>query len=336
MAPKRQGEIVKCDNCGKDIYRPQSLIKPTNFCCRHCRSEWQRGINNPNGKPKVAIPCQKCGKLFEVEPHKAGKRRYCSQACAGVAKVDYVAVQCYWCGKELLRQPSWAKREQRHFCDMTCKGAWLSTLRGAETGNYKGTRVQVECSQCGKQIERDPSKVKRNNHFFCGAACWDEWRKVNMRGEKNPNFSTPAIGTTCAWCGVAIQRKPWKIGTEKRTRHFCCAAHRAEWLKRTLVGKNSPLWKGGEKIYYGPNWNEQKRLARKRDNNTCQVCGRTQKKNGKALDVHHVVPFRSFNYIPGENENYLQANELTNLICLCKRCHRKAEWGTLPLQPRLV
>lgn len=247
-----------------------------------------------------------------------------------------VEVQCYHCGKTLLRHPYRLKNAKRQFCDNTCRGAWVSTQTGEKAPAYKGTKIGVQCSHCGKQIERSPDKVKRNDHFFCGATCWSEWRKVHMRGENNPNFSTPAIETVCAWCGVPIQRKPWRIGTDERKRHFCCAAHRAEWFKHTLVGPDSPLWKGGHVKYYGPNWNQQKRLARKRDNNTCQVCGRTQKKNGKALDVHHVKPFRSFNYVPGENENYLQANELTNLICLCIRCHRKVEHGKLPLQPRLV
>lgn len=246
-----------------------------------------------------------------------------------------VLVKCHHCGKDIYRPQWWLKRQSLHFCDNTCRGAWVSTQTGEKAPAYKGTMVQVQCSQCGKDIERDPSKVERNEHFFCGRSCYDEWRKVHMCGDANPHFS-PAVQTTCAWCGVAIQRKPSKVGTNKRTRHFCCAAHRAEWLKKTLVGPDSPLWKGGNIKYYGPNWPEQQRLARERDRNTCQVCGRTRKQNGKELDVHHVVPFKSFNYIPGENENYLQANELTNLVCLCMRCHRKVERRKLPLQPRLV
>jgi 5-methylcytosine-specific restriction endonuclease McrA len=280
------------------------------------------------------LSCEVCGQPFEDVPSNA-KRRYCSKQCANIAKGGTVEVQCHHCGKMLIRHSSRLKTAQRQFCDMDCRAAWQSTLRGDETNHYKGTLVHVQCSQCGKDIERTPSKVERNDHFFCGRSCYDEWRKVHMCGDANPHFS-PAVQTTCAWCGVAIQRKPSKVGTNKRTRHFCCAAHRAEWLKKTLVGPDSPLWKGGNIKYYGPNWPEQQRLARERDRNTCQVCGRTRKQNGKELDVHHVVPFKSFNYIPGENENYLQANELTNLVCLCMRCHRKVERRKLPLQPRLV
>ena len=70
-------------------------------------------------------------------------------------------------------------------------------------------------------------------------------------------------------------------------------------------------------INYGPNWNKQKLLALKRDNYTCQVCGKGH--DGEIrLHVHHKVPFRSF-------LSYLEANKLKNLVTLCPVCHRRAE-----------
>jgi DEAD/DEAH box helicase domain-containing protein len=41
--------------------------------------------------------------------------------------------------------------------------------------------------------------------------------------------------------------------------------------------------------------------------------------------VHHLRPFREFGYVPGENDAYIQANALDNLLTLCSRCHRRAE-----------
>ncbi|MDT8305449.1 MAG: DUF1998 domain-containing protein, partial [Anaerolineae bacterium] len=40
-----------------------------------------------------------------------------------------------------------------------------------------------------------------------------------------------------------------------------------------------------------------------------------------------VRPFREFGYLPGRNENYRQANRLSNLVTLCAACHRRAEEG---------
>jgi DEAD/DEAH box helicase domain-containing protein len=38
-----------------------------------------------------------------------------------------------------------------------------------------------------------------------------------------------------------------------------------------------------------------------------------------------VQPFRTFGYVPGENERYRDANQLDNLVTLCASCHRRVE-----------
>lgn len=77
---------------------------------------------------------------------------------------------------------------------------------------------------------------------------------------------------------------------------------------------------------YGPNWQQQRKLVLARDNYRCQTCG-AEARPGTGLHVHHKRPFREFNYIPGLNDNYRQANQLDNLITLCPSCHRRAEMG---------
>ena len=75
---------------------------------------------------------------------------------------------------------------------------------------------------------------------------------------------------------------------------------------------------------YGPNWSQQRHMARERDGYRCTVCG-VAESAGRQHDVHHIRPFRSFGYIPGVNENYKLANRLENLRTLCPSCHRKVE-----------
>jgi DEAD/DEAH box helicase domain-containing protein len=41
--------------------------------------------------------------------------------------------------------------------------------------------------------------------------------------------------------------------------------------------------------------------------------------------VHHIQPFRTFGYVRGENDKYLEANRLENLVTLCPSCHRRVE-----------
>jgi DEAD/DEAH box helicase domain-containing protein len=75
---------------------------------------------------------------------------------------------------------------------------------------------------------------------------------------------------------------------------------------------------------YGPNWPEQRDKARARDGYRCTQCGAPEKED-RQHDVHHVVPFRDFGYVPGENDRYLEANRIENLVTLCPACHRMAE-----------
>jgi endogenous inhibitor of DNA gyrase (YacG/DUF329 family) len=157
-----------------------------------------------------------------------------------------------------------------------------------------------------------------------------------MRDEGNPNFRTPAVETHCATCGKIVVRKPWRIGTTERIRHFCSLECKHQWHRDVMVGENSPAWKGGAVKYYGPRWRTQRRAARKRDGYKCRACGKTQKQNKKALDIHHIIPFKDFGYVPGVNENHLLANDLINLVSLCRHCHKAVEAGNMPLQLNLL
>lgn len=67
---------------------------------------------------------------------------------------------------------------------------------------------------------------------------------------------------------------------------------------------------------YGPEWSAIRDLVRARDQYICQVCGAPE--NGRLHDVHHKIPFRTF-------ASYKEANQLDNLITLCRNCHRRAE-----------
>ncbi len=87
---------------------------------------------------------------------------------------------------------------------------------------------------------------------------------------------------------------------------------------------------------YGPNWEVQRQAARQRDGYRCRQCGAPEKA-GRQHDVHHITPFREFGYVRGQNDAYLQANDLNNLVCLCPVCHHRTElargirtaWGGL-------
>ncbi|MEI7988419.1 MAG: DEAD/DEAH box helicase [Chloroflexota bacterium] len=72
----------------------------------------------------------------------------------------------------------------------------------------------------------------------------------------------------------------------------------------------------GKPNYYGSNWDTQRNLARTRDMYRCQLCGKPE--ITQAHHVHHKIPFRLFSDIQ-------EANDLSNLITLCSKCHQKVE-----------
>jgi DEAD/DEAH box helicase domain-containing protein len=74
----------------------------------------------------------------------------------------------------------------------------------------------------------------------------------------------------------------------------------------------------------GPNWDQQRARARARDGHQCRHCGAPERPN-RAHDVHHIQPFRTFGYVRGQNDHYLEANRLENLVTLCTSCHQRVE-----------
>ncbi len=80
--------------------------------------------------------------------------------------------------------------------------------------------------------------------------------------------------------------------------------------RKRMSGINNHLWRGGRiKKQYSTDWTETlKRSIRERDNYTCQVCNKKQKKRKHA--VHHI--------------DYDKKNcDPKNLITLCTGCHTK-------------
>lgn len=65
---------------------------------------------------------------------------------------------------------------------------------------------------------------------------------------------------------------------------------------------------------YGLEFNEDlKEQIRERDGRKCQLCGKTRKKRGKKLHVHHI--------------NYDKLDSSAgNLIALCNKCHVRTNW----------
>ncbi len=307
-----------CEVCATPVLRcPSALFSRGRsgrvFCCRACQSIWQKqsgiqkGENSPTWKGNhIPVVCETCGKTYSIKPIQS-------------------------------------KRFIHRFCSRACKGRWHSLNKSGEgSPSWKGVSVERPCDVCGKMY-RPRSKTKKRREqqqaYCCSTTCKNAWMSGHSKSVPPPMVRD----RHWAWRGISAERpcdecgKVFRPRSRPKNRHFFCSQGcSASYYSRHMTGTNSPHWKGGSIHYYGPNWNTQKRAARQRDSYKCRACGKPQKKNGHSLDVHHVRPFREFGYILGINDNYLQANELANLVSLCKRCHRLAEHRKIAIQPYLL
>ncbi len=180
----------------------------------------------------------------------------------------------------------------------------------------KKTGQIVNCSFCKKEIYKQNCHLEYELHF-CNKRCHGDWRSLNQTGENHPKHTK--FKTNCSNCNRGIVRK--NCEKERSKYFFCCVKCNGEWKSKNLVGDKIYNYIGGvDNRYYGPNWIQQRKQVRIRDNYTCQKCGITKEEKGKNPDVHHIIPFRNFGV-----EKYIEANNLNNLICYCNKCHKLIE-----------
>src|SRR5262245_11050582 len=185
--------------------------------------------------------------------------------------------------------------------------------------------VEAICEFCGRAYLVN---LIRRRGRFCSRACYGRWLSADRsriphltpltKGHTIRRYKSLPVTKVCPTCERPFSVK--KSHADRRT--YCskrCMAIRqsSDWL-----GPGNPRWRGGPVPYYGPSWLAARGFVRQRDR-VCQSCGKTARRNGKALDVHHRIPFRTFGV-----DRHAEANDPTNLIALCAVCHTREEWGT--------
>jgi 5-methylcytosine-specific restriction endonuclease McrA len=178
------------------------------------------------------------------------------------------------------------------------------------------------CDHCKKSFYRSPAN--RASHRgsgtgnYCSRACMSGAFTGKFLGENHPRFLS-RIELPCDNCGTVVARPPWESSKEGEMT-FCNRSCFGEWKSKNWTGSDNPVWNGGKGNYYGPNWIRQSREARHRDGHFCQFCGVNESNLRRALDVHHIQPFRFFGL-----DNFKAGNSIRNLISLCDKCHTYLE-----------
>lgn len=225
-----------------------------------------------------------------------------------------ILLSCAICGNQFMRKPSEITGRDA-YCSLKCAGeGYKIYFTGKNSTHY--SKVEVQCAHCKTTLVRKKFLLAKRKNHFCSRACFGKWKSQNAKGRNSPHYNhAPVI---CAQCGNEFLTTPARINNDGR--NFCNSKCFGRWLSDNRSGDNNHLWKGGRLHYYGPNWQHQRKKARERDSFTCQHCGIAESDLDRELDVHHITPFREFGI-----EMYKKANDLSNLICLCVRCHKIEE-----------
>lgn len=225
---------------------------------------------------------------------------------------------CATCGQEfiVLKQ-----KPNQSFCSREC---WRQSL-------FK--QVERICETCGKTFSVYQA---RGNARFCSHECLAAKIELHCKWCGKPFYVKRSVAPkrlTCSRsCLLKLRAQEKRSPRQGQKQSSETRKKVSDGLKRYYSGDPSKHWN----FHNGPFaqrrgvhsfWQNQRILARTRDNFTCRICNKTETELRKQLSVHHIKPFRFFVSV---NE----ANELDNLICLCQSCHMKMEHNkiTLPEQ----
>lgn len=283
-----------CESCGTEFVPKNHTVG--RFCSTECFKKTT--FNVERNTPKT---CRICGKSFVDKKHP--DRIYCSPACQTEGRKRIEQRECLHCGKIFIANPS----DKKRFCSISCAGLHNPKPRAKKT---------CVCEWCGKTFNTWNSRPGR----FCSRLC------AGRYGARQPklNARKPEIHVIkpCVICG-----KPYHTTTHqiKYRGSSCCSRECANIHTSQVVrGEHHPNWRGGSVHGRGTNWSMQRNKVLRRDGYRCQICHKKVSRFKHDYGIHHIIPYRTF------NGDYLKANELTNLITLCRSCHAKVEWGKIP------
>lgn len=224
-------------------------------------------------------------------------------------------VTCSTCNKPLKRwltNPVTKKPIENFFCDNKCKGNWQIKQRES-LGFTKEWLIDQyitqgkDANQIGREIGRDGKSVWN----------WLSLYGIPTRPRGHDTSHLPKDGSS-------FKGKKHSIETRKILSEISKADGRVPWGKNNkhpLKGKKgefSPNWKGGitperQAFYCSEEWVEAVKQVWKRDNATCQNCGKHHNtaKNRGTFHIHHIISFQVREL----------RSDISNLVLLCRECH---------------
>lgn len=192
-----------------------------------------------------------------------------------------------------------------------------------------GTRPM--CKRCFRKHLKEYKKVcvicgnefitRNKNKKCCSEVCTSKYKSYISSFEKNPNYKGRTKMYKCEYCGKEFKGNNYK----NSKRHYCSQKCKSKHQKEILIGKNNPNFgnTGSKNPLWNPERTDEERSGIraipgykkfvcdviKRDNYTCQCCGKKIRGDGK---IHH---------LDGYNWCKEKRTDINNGITLCNNCH---------------
>lgn len=225
----------------------------------------------------------------------------------GVIMIEF---DCVVCGKHVRKR--WAKNDTRvpKYCSLDCKATMQRTQKPVDREwLYQKYIVEgLDCTAIAKIVNRNSKRV------------WEWLRDYGIETRKRGAKSSP--GT---WSKERHpENGPLSEETKDKIRQACIRDGRVPYMKNGVhvwkgkYGSSHPTWRGGftperANVYGSIEWKEAVKVVWKRDEATCQRCGKHHNEtiNRGTFDIHHIARF----------EITELRCEPSNLVLLCETCH---------------
>lgn len=138
--------------------------------------------------------CEQCGKKFQAETWR--KQKFCSRDCwyaydRKIRQSNPLSLICESCGKPFKKYPGTHNlKAKHHFCCKRCAHEWRLDNNGYPSSKEhpEYNSIKVDCSYCGRELTRQPYRLRSNPLQFCDKECFRYWRSENIHGKAHPRW----------------------------------------------------------------------------------------------------------------------------------------------------
>ncbi|WP_226043305.1 HNH endonuclease [Natrinema sp. DC36] len=191
---------VPCSNCGEQVAKMQSFLEAgmQPFCGKECHDEWQQefaptGSDHPN-YARIETECGQCDKELQLRPYEYNPEgeNFCDMECYSDHLSDQtgekhpnwkpkVTVECAYCGCDIDKIPSEAKKHDRFYCSIECNRQWKrENWKGENAPNWQGGWNDYY----GPNWEKQRRKARENDDFACQGCGLTQLEHLERWGER--------------------------------------------------------------------------------------------------------------------------------------------------------